>query len=79
MGQYLGEVVGEVQDVLHKVPTDGEGRIIRNRRKAVKMIQRPRQAFFRLSLDPMTMTLNQHHPMTACKLMSKLVTCRRCE
>ena len=38
MGQYLGEVVGEVQDVLHKVPTDGEGRIIRNRRKAVKMI-----------------------------------------
>ena len=36
MGQYLGEVVGEVQDVLHKVPTDGEGRIIRNRRNAVK-------------------------------------------
>ena len=36
MGQYLGEVVCEVQDVLHKVPAEGEGRIIRNRRNAVK-------------------------------------------
>ena len=48
-------------------------------RKVVKMIQSPRQVFFRLSLDPMTMTLNQHHPMTACKLNSKVATCRHCK
>ena len=36
-------------------------------RKVVKLIPRARQVFSRLSLAPMTTTLNPRHPMIACK------------